>query len=60
MLNLQPEKKPFILKYMRETLESIIHKDALSYTFVHNLLFEYLTHSDDTDRQVGIWHSKYL
>lgn len=53
MLEGKPEKKPFIIKYMKEALESIVQKEALGYTFVHNLFLEYLTYTDDIERQVG-------
>lgn len=56
MLESKPEKKQYILKYMRESLESIVQKEALSYTFVHNLLYEYLKYADDIERQVRTNH----
>ena len=49
----KPDKKQYILKYMKEALESIVQKEALSYTFVHNLFYEYLTYADDIERQVS-------
>ncbi|XP_067928870.1 pumilio homolog 3-like [Watersipora subatra] len=52
MFEAKPEKKPFILKHMKETLEGLIEKEALKFTFVHNLFYEYLKYSNDTDRQV--------
>ena len=42
---------------MKEALESIVQKEALSYTFVHNLFYEYLTYADDIERQVWLWTS---
>lgn len=50
---------------MREALESLVQKEALEFTFVHNLFLEYLTYADDIERQVsgmlvapGAWPSQ--
>lgn len=47
-----PDRKSFILNNMKESLEGLVQKEALGFTFVHNLFLEYFTYIDDVERQV--------
>lgn len=58
LLEQKPDKKDMILKYMRDSLQSIVQKEVLSFTCVHHLLFEYMKFAGPIDKQVFIYLSR--